>query len=450
MSAATTHSTSAKSTDFANLFRAKTGGWASAWKISAVFAVIGLVGTGVGFTVDAHRFAFSYLFAFVVALTLGLGAIFFVIIQHLTSAGWSVTVRRASEFFMTGLFILPILFLPLIPCMKTLYPWLAHDNGHGEHAAAPAHHEEDAVEETGEEVLPAPDATVWAGNEEALHHEHHHIVQGKSWFLSYGKWLVSSFLALAVWCLLAWRLFSLSILQDRTKDTGPTKKLQSFAPAAAFLFALSLTLAAFQWVMSLEPSWYSTMYGVYVFAGCAVSAFAVVIAVTNSWRNAGLTGNAINPFHMHDLGKMMFGFIVFWAYIGFSQFMLIWYASIPEETTYFHNRWELGGWRVVSLMLPIAHFAIPFLMILSRNAKKKLPILAFAAGWILVMHVVDVYWLVMPYASATRFQPHWLDVTALFGVVGAFLTVVFFQMSRHSLVAVGDPRIGRAMRFHGA
>lgn len=447
MTAASTHASTAKSVDFATLFRTKSGAWASAWKISAAFAVVGLIGAAVGFGVDTHRFAFSYLFAFVVALTLGLGAIFFVLIQHLSSAGWSVTVRRAAEFFMTGVFVLPLLFLPLIPCMDTLYPWLEHGGAHAEHAND-NEHELEAVQ--GEEVLPAPEASAWTGNEDALHQEHHHIVAGKSWFLTRGKWLASSFIALFVWCFLAWRLFSLSVAQDRSRDIGPTKKLQSFAPGAAFLFALSLTLAAFQWVMSLEPSWYSTMYGVYVFAGCAVSAFAVVIAVTNSWRNAGLVGNTINLFHMHDLGKFLFGFVVFWAYIGFSQFMLIWYASIPEETTFFHQRWELGGWRVVSLMLPLAHFALPFILILSRNAKRKLSVLAFVAGWILVMHAVDVYWLVMPYASETRFQPHWLDVAALFGVVGAFLTVVFFQMSRHSLIAVGDPRVGRAMRFHGA
>lgn len=455
--ASTTHepsatTSSAKGTDFASLFRIKEGGWASAWKISAVFAVIGLIGAGAGFAVAPHRFAFSYLFAFIVAVTLGLGAIFFVLIQHLSTAGWSVTVRRSSEFFMTGVFILPLLFLPIIPCMSTLYPWYVQE--HAEHAAGHGAHATPAAEEehapANIEVLPPPDATAWSGNEEALHHEHHEVVEGKSWFLSTGNWFFYSFLALALWCLLAWRLFSLSVQQDRTKDVGPTKKLQSFAPGATFLFALSLTMAVFQWVMSLEPSWYSTIYGVYLFAGCAVSAFAVVIVVTNSWRNGGLTGNTINLFHMHDLGKMMFGFIVFWAYIGFSQFMLIWYASIPEETTFFHQRWELGGWRVVSLMLPIAHFAIPFLMLLSRNAKRKMSMLSFGAGWILVMHVVDIYWLVMPYESNTHFAPHWLDFACLFGVVGAFLTVVFFQMSRHSLVAVGDPRIGRAMRFHGA
>ncbi|MBK8168845.1 MAG: hypothetical protein IPK60_00705 [Sandaracinaceae bacterium] len=449
-------STSATTTDFTTLFRLK-GGWSSAWKISAAFAVLGLAGAGAGYAVAPHRFAFSYLFAFIVAVTIGLGAIFFVLIQHLSTAGWSITVRRSSEFFMTGVFILPILFLPIIPSMHALYPWLEHAGqpaAHGEQGAEHGAVAHGAAEEEAPaaeiEVLPPPDATAWTGNEEALHHDHHQLVEGKSWFLSEGKWYASSFLALALWCLLAWRLFSLSVQQDHTKDVTPTRKLQSFSPGATFIFALSLTLAVFQWVMSLEPSWYSTIYGVYLFAGCAVSAFAIVIVVTNSWRNAGLTGNTINLFHMHDLGKMMFGFIVFWAYIGFSQFMLIWYASIPEETTFFHQRWELSGWRAVSLMLPIAHFALPFLMLLSRNAKRKLPILAFGAGWILVMHVVDIYWLVLPYESATKFAPSWIDFTCLFGVVGAFLTVVFFQMSRYSLVAVGDPRIGRAMRFHGA
>jgi hypothetical protein len=202
--------------------------------------------------------------------------------------------------------------------------------------------------------------------------------------------------------------------------------------------------------MGLEPTWYSTIFGVYVFAGCAVAIHALVIVLTLGLRSQGYLGNTVNVEHYHDLGKMMFGFTVFWAYIGFSQFMLIWYASIPEETTFFHLRWQSAGWRGLSMVLLVGHFVAPFLLLLSRNAKRRLPVLGFGAGWLLLMHVLDVYWLVLPYGMGGAFAPHWLDVAALFACVGTFMAVVIFFMNRYSLVAVGDPRIGRAMRFHNA
>jgi hypothetical protein len=428
-----------------------SGAWQQAWKVTAVLAAVGLVASGAGYTVAPDRFAFSWLFGFMVALSLGLGAMFFVLLQFLTGAGWSITVRRTAEFFLTGIFVLPVLFVPIALSLHTLYPWLAH----AEHAPATGEHAESAAADptelprVGEDHLPIPDAAAWAGNTEALHAQHAEILAAKAWYLNLPFFAGRGVFYFAVWLFFAWRLFSWSTQQDKSRDVALTRKLQGIAPGGMALLALTLTFSGFDWIMSLEPTWYSTIFGVYLFAGSVVAIHALLIVVGLGLRSQGYLGNTVTTEHFHDLGKLMFGFTVFWAYIGFSQFMLIWYASIPEETTFFHLRWESSGWRVVSLVLLGAHFVVPFFLLISRNAKRRLGILGFGAAWMLLMHVLDVYWLVVPYATP-GFAPHWLDLACLLGTVGSFLTVVFWQMSRHSLVAVGDPRIGRAMRFHNA
>jgi len=433
------------------------------WKVMAVFAALGLAASAAGYTIAPERFAFSWLFGFMVALSLGLGAMFFVLIQFLTTSGWSVTVRRTAEFFLTGMFALPILFIPIALSLDTLYPWIAAAHGaHGEHGAAGGEHgaehgdahaapageaAEGGIARIGEDAMPIPDGAAWEGNDAALHAQHAKILESKAWYLNIEFFAGRAVAYFVIWLLLAWRLFSWSTQQDKSRDIAITRKLQGIAPGGMALFGFTLTFSGFDWMMSLEPTWYSTIYGVYLFAGAVVTIHALVIVVGLGLRSQGYLGNTVTTEHFHDLGKIMFGFVVFWTYIGFSQFMLIWYASIPEETTFFHLRWEAPGWRGVSIALLIGHFIVPFFLLISRNAKRRLAILGFGAGWMLVMHVLDVYWLVVPYA-AEGFSPHWLDIACLFGVVGTFLTVVFWQMSRHSLVAVGDPRIGRAMRFH--
>ena len=249
----------------------------------------------------------------------------------------------------------------------------------------------------------------------------------------------------ALWTLLSLFYFSSSTSQDSSRDKSLTRKMQSWAPLAMFGWALSLTFAAVDWMMSLEPTWFSTIFGVQYFAVSAVSALATLVLVTYLLRNAGLLGEAVTVEHFHDLGKLLFGFLVFWAYISFSQFMLIWYASIPEETTYYHLR-ENGGWWTFSVFLGVCHFFVPFFGLISRNVKRRVPLLALGAGWLLVMHVVEVYWLVMPYSNAgAGLDVHWMDLAALFAVGGAYLAVVFFRMSQHPLIPVGDPRLDDAL-----
>jgi hypothetical protein len=443
-------------------YRLKDDGslWANAWKVMAVVALVGIVGAVVGALMDPTRFAFSYLFAFLVAMTIGLGGLFLVLVLFVTGAGWGVSVRRTAEFIAAALPVLAVLVIPVLANYETLYEWAQVDHHHDDSPEPGAHGSTErllgASPAKAQDRAPvaAPGGQVHRAYEQMDFHEHtpmeealhHHLVEFKSaaWY-PVAFWLGRSAIYLGVWILLSMLYFRWSTRQDETGDPELTLKMQRLAPVALILFGLTSTFAGVDWIMSLEPTWYSTIYGVYLFAGSAMVIFALVILITLSLNDHGLLGRAVNTEHYHDMGKLMFGFVCFWAYIGFSQWMLIWYANLPEELTYYHRRWE-GGWEVVSMLLILGHFALPFLALISRVPKRRLGLLKAGAAWLVFMHVVDMYWFVMPYAPGTGFSPHWLDVACLFAVLGVFFGVVFFLMRRYPLIPVGDPRLHRALQ----
>jgi hypothetical protein len=474
-----------------------SSGWAGAWKIALGIGILGLGGAGAGYTMDPKRFAFSYLFAFFVGLTLAFGSMFFILVERLTAASWSVTVRRTAEFFAWGIWVFALLFVPVLFSMGTLYPWMS---GHAEPSLESEAHAQEAPAAPG--AAPAAPATPPAGavpgNEPASPHgvRPGHMVPGggpagvhgmnphanpgapavgggrgplrvenredpeeladaetlakKAPWLNKVGWLARAALYFAVWIGIAFTFFQLSTSQDGTKDPDLTVRAQRYAPAATFLFGFTLTGAAFDWLMSLLPTWYSTIFGVTIFAGSVVCMYATLIVVTQSLRDAGHIKNAVNVEHYHDLGKLLFGFLIFWAYTSFAQFMLIWYASIPEETTFFHHRWDMGTWMWVSLGIVILHFVVPFFILLSRNVKRRLWALKIGALWLIAMHVVEMYWQVLPYYGGGESTVHWIDAACLVGVAGVYLAAVFYRMTQYPLIPIGDPRLSRAMSFENA
>jgi hypothetical protein len=435
--------------------------WQHAWKMAAAVGVVGLVIGAFGYTLDPRRFAFSYLMGFFTVLTMLFGSMFFVLIQHLTFAGWSVTVRRTSEFFVAGAIIVPLLALPNLLGREQLYPWwnhgaegVAHAQEHGpasERAPARAR----VGRERGAEIAEAHGEEVKEVGETGPEHSiEEKVVSEKLPYLNSTFFYLRAVLYFLAWLWLAARLFGYSTAQDKNGDPQWTVKLQSFAPKATFVFALTLTFAAFDWLMSLMPTWYSTMFGVRVFAASVVLALALNILVSLGLRKSGAIKDEINVEHFHDLGKLMFAFLVFWGYISFSEFFLIWYAAIPEETAYFHLRWDNPTWMMVSVSIVAVKFIIPFFMVMSRNAKRSFGLIGLGAAWIVTLHLVEMYYWVMPFYHEGHFPFSvtglMTDLGCIFGCVGIYLAVVFRRMLNHPVIPLRDPRLSRAIDFVNA
>jgi hypothetical protein len=276
--------------------------------------------------------------------------------------------------------------------------------------------------------------------------EEQRVIKAKAPYLNQTAFLGRAVVYFLIWTFLALRFFGLSTAQDSSRDPKLTLAAQRLAPGATILFGLSLTFAAFDWLMSLDPAWFSTIFGVTIFAGSVVAIFSTLIIVTMALREDGLLKDALKTEHYHDMGKLLFGFMIFWAYVSFSQFMLIWYAALPEETTFYHLRWDGGPWKDVSLAIVVLHFCVPFFVILSRNAKRRLPILRIGAVMLLAMHCVEMYWIVLPNYHHGDVHFHWLDVACFLGVGGVYLAVVFNRMTKHALIPIGDPRLSRSLQ----
>jgi hypothetical protein len=256
-----------------------------------------------------------------------------------------------------------------------------------------------------------------------------------------------------VWSGLGVLLWWWSVRQDKEVDPNPIAHKQRWiGPLGIVLTALSLTFGAFDWLMSLDPHWFSTIFGVYYFAGCVVTSHAFLAMIVILLHRSGYLRGVVTPEHFHDLGKMMFAFTVFWAYIGFSQYMLIWYASIPEETEWFAYRGH-GQYLALSLVLVFGRFAIPFVGLMSRRIKRNPKTLMFWSIWIIIGEFIDMYWLIHPALAHHRgiaepvIRPDVFDVTTLLGIGGIFFAVFAWATSKYPLVPVKDPRLEESINF---
>ncbi|MCC6338058.1 MAG: hypothetical protein IT380_29200 [Myxococcales bacterium] len=381
--------------------------------IGGVLAVVGLGATlGSAMGADKARAMFSYLWAFESVLALVLGAFGFLVIDITVRSQWSIVVRRIAETMQATLPFFFVLWLPIaLIGMHELYPWT---------------HETDA------------------------------ILERKRWFLSTGFWWGRAIVYFVLWTVISRFLYTSSVKLDGLGDNQAEKdkiikRTWAVAAPGILIYALTQSFAAVDWMMSLQPHWYSTIYGVYYFSSSILVFFAVTTLVSMALQRAGVLKTAITPEHFHDLGKFTFGFVIFWAYIAFSQFILIWYANIPEETEFYMLRME-GGWQWVSYALPVLHFALPFLYLVSRQVKRARWPLALGCVWLVLMHLLDMYWLILPAYGAHGGGEHhahlavsWLDFAALLGMVGAFLAVFGFLLKKNKVIAINDPRLADSL-----
>ena len=357
------------------------------------------------------HFVHAYLYNYGFFLSITLGGLFFVAIQHVTRAGWSVTVRRLAEVFGANVPVMAILFLPIVAAVfnaMPLYPW-----------SQP------------EIVAEQP------------------LLQHKAVYLNPTFFTLRAVFYFAVWGWLGRYFLRRSLEQDQSKDPGLTRRMERLSPAALVLLGGTVTFASFDWLMSLEPEWFSTIFGLYYFAGAMVGFLAVVILAAMLLQATGRATVSITVEHYHDLGKLLFGFVIFWGYMAFSQYMLIWYANIPEETQWYLTR-QTGSWAGVSLVLLFGHLLIPFFGLLPRAAKRRKAILGFWAVWLLATHWLDLYWLVMPSMAGVEggcLPLGLVDVLCFVGIGSLYLAGAIRLATAGALVPQGDPRLAESLAF---
>jgi hypothetical protein len=418
-------------------------------------AVVGLgIGALLGFMSNNHdgysHFWFAYLVAFCFVMTIVLGSLFFNIIQHLVNAHWSVSVRRLSELTMStiplmALFALPLL-VPLFSDNVEVFKWATM--AAAEHGAVEAGHEvadAAAAVADGHAVEAQHDLAT-----ELAHAEHEHYVSHKFPFLNRNFFALRLLGYFLLWWWMARFFFKRSVAQDTAEGIDPTLGMKRLAPVGTILFAFTISFFAFDMLMSLDETWFSTIFGVYIFAGAYLGAMCWLVLMSKFLQAKGRVTAVINDEHYHDLGKWMFAFVFFWGYIAFSQFMLIWYANIPEETHFYEARLT-DAWSGWTWALLIFHFIIPFGGLLSRHVKRNTNILMYWAIYLLAMHWIDIYWLAMPNyhrSEAGASNPFGLmEIMLAAGMFGVLIYGVGRKSAGQALVPLRDPLLGKCLGF---
>jgi hypothetical protein len=369
------------------------------WILFGAGVVLGLI----GFFSDHHRALLNYLMAYMFILSIGIGSLLLIALEYVGGADWSVPIRRVVEFLAAIIIILPILVLPLVLNIHDIFHW-AH---------------EEAV---------SSDA----------------ILKGKSPYLNVTFFLIRVFAILAIWGLFYYLLIRNSNAQDKSRDQSLTKKNIILSAVFIPVFAITITITAVDWLMSLEPHWFSTIFGVYFFSSSVVASLAAVTLFVVKLKENGYMHPKLVDDHLFSLGALQFAFINFWAYIAFSQYMLIWYANLPEENFWFLHRWQ-HGWEFLSILLIIAHFVVPYAALLSQPAKMDPKRLKFISVWILFAHFIDIYWLVMPNFEGYYFSL--IDLVVPLLAVGVIILIFNYRAKKSNLVPIGDPKLQKGLDF---
>ncbi len=358
--------------------------------------VAGLAVAALGAFISPAQFFRSYLVAYLFWCGIALGSLAIVMLQHITGGAWGAIIRRPLESATRTLPVLALLFLPLLLGLPHLYEW-----------ASPEHVAHDPV------------------------------LQHKQLYLNVPFFIARAAFYFATWIVLARLLTRWSRDQDERGGPVSERRLQYLSRGGLLLYSLTMTFASIDWVMSLEPHWYSTIYGILFIGGQVLSAFAFVIPVMALLADRAPLSEIISPDKFHDLGKLLLAFIMLWAYFSFSQFLIIWSGNLPEETPWYLNRLR-GGWESIGVAQIVLHFALPFVVLLSRDLKRDGRRLAAVALAVLAMRVVDLFWLIAPAFSPGALTVHWLDAVTLVGVGGVWLAAFAYQLRGQPLMPLQD------------
>jgi hypothetical protein len=394
-------------TDGAVIFQG--GGRLIRWSLG--IGVVGLALVVLGAIFEFRQAAFSYLMAYIFWHTLAFGALIHLMIQHAINGPWAVVVRRIAEGAAMTFPVLLLLFLPLIAGVHDLYPWT--------HIP------------TGLENQP--------GLESRIYHRHA--------YLNYTFFYLRAAAYFIVWIVIAWLLERWTLEMARGAVPRRATWQRNLSALALPLMSFVITFAAIDWVMSLEPEWFSTIFGVYYFIGSALAFTALLILLSMLLQKYGYLRGVVTTSHYHALGKLMLVFVIFWGYIAFVQLLIIWIADIPRESEWFILR-SHGTWVIGAALLIFGHFGVSFFALLSWRLKRTAWALAAVSVWVILMHFIDVYWLVMPELHRAGVHPHWLDLAALFGEGGIVVAYGVWRFRGKPLAPVGDPRYIPSLEFY--
>jgi hypothetical protein len=376
----------------------------SAWRrTSLVVGLAGLLACIAAYVLNRDQFLRAYLFGFVYWMGMALGCLGILLLHHTVGGKWGMVIRRLCEAGARTIPFMAILLVPVLLAMPILYVWTRP-------AAA-----------------------------------HDPVIQGKTAYLNVPFFIARAIFYFAIWTLYGYVLSKWSAEQDRTGDSRLISRMRAISAPGLVVFTLTATFAFVDWIMSLEPEWFSTMYGAMFLVGQMLEAFALVIAlviVLSRWQPIQ---QHITPQHFHDLGNLLLAFTVLWAYLSFSQFLIIWAGNLPDEVPWYVRR--LGqGWGAVAVFLVVFHFCLPLLLLLQRDIKRRASLLLKVCALMLVVRLVDVFWVVEPAFYGNRVQIHWMDFVTPVAVGGLWLALFFWQLGQRSLVPLKDPRLEGAPR----
>jgi hypothetical protein len=374
-------------------------------RLALVVGVAGLAACSLGFAADRAHFFKAYLLAFIFWLGVSLGCLALSMLHHLSGGAWGVVIRRVLEAASRTLPFMAVLFLPVVFGIHELYVWSNPD-------------------------VVAKDA----------------ILQHKAPYLNVTFFLVRAAIYFVIWSLFAFLLSKWSLEQERG-DQGHALRMMRLSGAGLVIYAITILFMSVDWIMSLDPHWFSTIYGILFMGGQGLSALAFSIAVAVLLSRTEPMSRVIAPAHLHDLGKLMLAFLMLWAYFSFSQYLIIWSANLPEEIPWYLKRMG-GGWQWVGLALIFGHFVLPFLLLLSSDIKKNGRTLIVVAVAVIVMRIVDLFWNIGPLHHEETFGLTWLDAAAPIALGGVWLALFLWQLQSRSLLPLGEPYLAEALE-HG-
>jgi hypothetical protein len=382
----------------------ESGRFAGLSVLLGIIAFVALALCGAGAAIDPKQFSFSWLFAFAFFFTLCAGCFFWTIVHYAVDAEWTVVVRRQLENIAVLFAVLALFFIPIFLLRRQLFDWMS----------------------------------IPPGAEENL--------DSKRAYLNLNFFVFRAVFFLGFFIIASQLLKRFSVRQDKDGNPKFTIWLRKVSFVSLPLFALCLTFGAYDWLLGLQYRWFSTMFGVYIFAGAAGSSMSLLVLVITALRKAGYLKNVVTTEHYYIMGKWMFAFCVFWAYIGFGQYMLIWYANMPEETKYFLVR-NTESWWYLSMLLVFGRFFGPFVILLLQSIKKHPNQLGYVAGWIILMQLLDMYLVVLPVLHGTGVHLSLWDFVALIAI-GSTLAFAFLRIvGKTSLFPVRDPRLIESLKI---